>query len=45
MENKSTQEPVKKTNPLLVALFWIYVMIPLSWGVYNTLLKTAYLFK
>ena len=47
MENESTQEqePVKKTNPILIVLFWIYVAIPLAWGVYNTLLKAADLFK
>jgi ABC-type amino acid transport system permease subunit len=45
MENNSTQESIKKTNPLLVVLFWLYVGIPLAWGVYNTLLKTVHLFK
>jgi len=45
MTNKSTQAPVKKTNPLVVVLFWIYVTIPLAWGVYDTILKAAKLFE
>ena len=45
MENKSAQAPVQKTNPVLIILFWIYVTVPLAWGVYNTLLKTADLFE
>ena len=45
MENKSTEEIVKKTNPIVVVLFWIYVTIPLAWGIYNTLLRTAHLFN
>lgn len=39
------KEPVKTTNPLLIVLFWLYVMIPLGWGVYDTLLKTVDLFR
>jgi len=45
MENNSTQEAVKKTNPIVVVFFWVYVAIPLGWGIYNTLLKTADLFN
>ena len=24
-----------KTNPVLIVIFWLYVMIPLAWGVYE----------
>ena len=34
----------KKTNPLLIALFWIYVTVPLAWGVYMTLIDASKLF-
>jgi len=36
---------VKKTNPIVVVCFWVYVIIPLGWGIYNTLLRTANLFN
>ena len=44
MTNESAQESVKKTSPLVVVLFWLYVTIPLAWGVYDTILKAAKLF-
>lgn len=31
-------------NPLLVAVFWLYVGIPLAWGVWSTLQKALALF-
>lgn len=40
-----TTTAVKKTSPLLLALFWLYVSIPLAIGVWETLLKAAALFK
>ncbi|AHY47861.1 Hypothetical Protein RradSPS_2578 [Rubrobacter radiotolerans] len=29
---------------VLVVLFWTYVLVPLGWGVYRTLLNVASLF-
>ena len=34
-----------KTNPVLLALFWLYTGLPLLWGIYSTLIKAADLFK
>jgi hypothetical protein len=34
----------KKTSPGLVAAAWIFVSIPLAWGIYNTALGAAKLF-
>ena len=34
----------KKTSAGLVAAAWIFVSIPLGWGVYNTVLSAAKLF-
>lgn len=31
-------------NPLLVAVFWLYVAVPLAWGVWSTLQKALALF-
>ena len=33
----STVEPVHRTSKAKIVVFWLYVMIPLAWGVYNTL--------
>jgi hypothetical protein len=38
-------EAVKKSSPLLVAVAWAVVSIPLAWGVYNTALNAAKLFN
>lgn len=40
-----TSTMVKKTSPVLLALFWLYVSIPLVIGVWETLLKASALFK
>jgi hypothetical protein len=37
-------EPIRKSSPLLVALAWAVVSIPLVWGIYNTSLNAAKLF-
>jgi hypothetical protein len=36
---------VKSSSPALIALAWLVVLIPASWGVYFTVLKAAALFK
>jgi hypothetical protein len=35
----------KKTSPLLIAIAWAVVMIPLGWGVYQSLVKSLPLFR
>jgi hypothetical protein len=35
----------KPTSPLTVAFAWLIVIIPAAWGIYNTALKAANLFK
>ncbi|WKJ88578.1 hypothetical protein QZJ86_11120 [Methylomonas montana] len=37
-------EPIKSSSPLLLVLFWLYVLIPLSWGVWSTIKKALALF-
>ncbi len=34
-----------KTPPILVALAWIIVAIPLGWGLYQSIIKSEPLFK
>lgn len=33
------------SNPLLVVAFWLYVGIPLAWGVFSTFQKALALFR
>jgi hypothetical protein len=33
------------SNKGLLAIFWLYVLIPLAWGVINTLLQAVKLFN
>jgi hypothetical protein len=33
-----------RTNKLLLGVFWIYVLVPLAWGVINTLVQATKLF-
>ncbi|TCK75292.1 MFS transporter small subunit [Acidipila rosea] len=35
----------KKTSPAAVFLAWLVVAIPAAWGVYNTALNAAKLFR
>lgn len=42
--NMTTQTTVR-THPAKLAVFWIYVLVPLTWGVINTLLQATKLFK
>jgi F0F1-type ATP synthase assembly protein I len=39
MENQS------KTSPVALIVFWLYVLIPLGWGVLNTLRAAGKLFS
>lgn len=38
-------DEIKKTPPLLIALAWLFVGIPLAGGIYKTLLNAAKLFQ
>jgi hypothetical protein len=38
-------ESSPKTPPILVALAWIIVAIPLGWGLYQSIIKSEPLFK
>jgi hypothetical protein len=38
MENQT------KTSPVALIIFWLYVLLPLSWGVFNTLRSASKLF-
>lgn len=35
----------KKSNPLLLVVFWLYVGAPLAWGVWSTIKKAMALFN
>jgi len=37
--------PQTKTPPVLVAVAWILVMLPLGWGVYESVVKSLPLFQ
>ncbi|MGF6605585.1 MFS transporter small subunit [Paraburkholderia tuberum] len=41
----STVQTVHPTNKVMLVVFWVYVMIPLAWGVINTLTQAMKLFK
>jgi hypothetical protein len=34
----------KQTSPLTIALAWLVVLIPLAWGVYQSVMKSLPLF-
>jgi hypothetical protein len=40
-----TEASVKSSSPLSIALAWLIVILPAAWGVYNTALRAANLFK
>jgi hypothetical protein len=41
--NTTTQE--HPSNKGLLVIFWLYVLIPLAWGVTNTLMQAIKLFS
>jgi hypothetical protein len=43
--NPQTKVAPAPANKLLLAVFWIYVLVPLAWGVFNTLSQAVKLFK
>ncbi|RQH03692.1 MFS transporter small subunit [Paraburkholderia dinghuensis] len=40
----NTMADTKSSNKLLMAVFWLYVLVPLAWGVTNTLIQAMKLF-
>lgn len=38
-------KPFKPLNLVLLILFWLYVLIPLTWGVWSTIKKALALFN
>ena len=38
-------ENTTKSSPAMILLAWLLVGVPLSWGVYNTLLSSMKLFQ
>jgi hypothetical protein len=41
----STVQAVHPTNKVKLAVFWLYVTLPLAWGVFNTLMQAMKLFR
>jgi hypothetical protein len=41
----STIQTSRPTSTIKLAVFWLYVLIPLAWGVVNTLLQAMKLFN
>jgi hypothetical protein len=44
-QQSSGASAVKQTNPAIVVVFWLYVGIPLAWGIWSTLQKAMALFN
>lgn len=40
----STTQIAQPTSHVKLAVFWLYVLVPLAWGVVNTLLQAMKLF-
>jgi hypothetical protein len=36
--------PERKTSTLRIVIYWMIVLIPLSWGVYESIIKSLPLF-
>ena len=45
MSNLSEPNSAKPSSPLTIALAWLVVLIPATWGVYLTAMRAANLFK
>lgn len=44
MNTTTMQTENHRTSPLAVAVFWLFVGVPLSWGIWSTLQKAMALF-
>jgi hypothetical protein len=38
-------QPESKTSTLRTAIYWIIVLIPLGWGIYESIVKSLPLFR
>jgi hypothetical protein len=38
-------QTAQTTSPVKLVVFWLYVLIPLAWGVVNTLMQAMKLFS
>ena len=45
MNTRTDTQPGGSSNKGLLLLFWAYVLIPLAWGVTNTLTQAIKLFQ
>ena len=43
--NPKSEIAAAPANKLLLGVFWIYVLVPLAWGVLNTLVQASKLFN
>ncbi len=43
-QSMTNSQSDNSSSPWLLAVFWLYVLIPLSWGVWSTLKKALALF-
>ena len=43
--NPNLQTAAAPANKLLLGVFWIYVLVPLAWGVFGTLSSAMALFR
>lgn len=41
----ATPSAAKPSSPIVIALAWMIVLIPASWGIYLTAMRAANLFK
>ena len=42
--NLNREPDAQPSNKLLLGVFWIYAIVPLGWGVINTLVQATKLF-
>jgi hypothetical protein len=42
---QNTTQATRQTSPASLIVFWAYVLIPLTWGVVNTLTQAMKLFS
>ncbi|OXC76025.1 MFS transporter small subunit [Caballeronia sordidicola] len=42
--NPNGELDARPSNKLLLGVFWIYAIVPLTWGVINTLVQATKLF-
>ncbi len=43
--NPKSEIAAAPANKMLLGVFWIYVLVPLAWGVFNTLAQAIKLFN